>query len=117
MSQVHLDDLRNTLESKSWRIAEELPGDDYGITATWLIRRPDGSHPVHIDFECVPDLEAKPIEQAIACYVRENEKISAYFARKDRTWPTELEKIHCWPLRVGRLTGRFWPTPAARVVV
>ena len=73
MSQLHLDDLRNHLENKSWRIADELEGDDYSITATWLIQRPDGSHTLHIDFGCVPDLEAKPVEQAIGCRVRENE--------------------------------------------
>ncbi|MEM7432932.1 MAG: hypothetical protein AAF351_13500 [Pseudomonadota bacterium] len=93
MSQRHLNDLRNALERRRWRIVDEQPGDDYQIAATWLIQRPDGSHATHIDFECMPELEPQPIEKAIGCTVRENRKIEAYFARIERTWPVELEEF------------------------
>ncbi len=93
MSQIHLSDLRHTLERSSWQIAEELPGDGYAISATWLVQRPDGSFPFHIDFHCLDELKTLPIEQAHACSVRENKEISAYFARKGRTWPDELARF------------------------
>ena len=93
MSQIHLNDLRNELEKSSWRIAEELPGDGFAISATWLVEQPDGSSPFHIDFHCLDELQTLPIELAHACSVRENKQIGAFFARKERTWPDELAKF------------------------
>ena len=90
MSQIHLDDLRNTLERNSWVVSEELPGDGYRISATWVVQRPDGSGSFHIDFFGLDDMKALPIEQAYACEVRENGKIGAYFSKKGKSWPDEL---------------------------
>ena len=90
MSQTHLLDLRRALEQHHWVVAEELDGNDYSISGSWLVKRIDGSTVVHIDFQCLDILETLPIEKAHACEVRENREISAYFARKNRTWPSEL---------------------------
>ena len=93
MSQVHLDDSRNALERSNWLVVEELPGDDYRISATWIVQRPDGSDSFHIDFCGLDDMNTLPIEQAYACKVREKSEIGVYFARKGKSWPEELTKF------------------------
>ena len=93
MSQTHLLDLRRALEQYGWTISDELGGNDYDISGSWLVTRSDESATLHIDFEGLDDLETLPMDKAYACRIRENPKLGAYFARKNRSWPSELAKF------------------------
>lgn len=80
MSHEHLENLRNKLEQIGWIVAEELEGNDYDISAVWLITRPNGSKKLHIDFQGLDDMVTLPIEKSYGCKVREFPKISLYFS-------------------------------------
>jgi len=92
MSIEHLRQLRNALESNDWKIIEELPGDDYKISAYWKISRPDNSSVLTIAFEGLDDMNTLPIEKAYACGLVEY-PASAYFSKVSKSWPNELAKF------------------------
>ena len=100
MSESHLRDLRNGLERRSWRVTQELPGDNYRISAVWEVARPDGKQMFHLEFQGLDESAVLPIERAYACNIREAPDVSAYFARLGRAWPEELqaflEKLDAW---------------------
>ena len=93
MSETHLTDIRNVLEQNRWIVAEEQDGNDYDISGTWMICRPDGSQKFHLEFEGLDELGVLPINKAYACCVRENKEICAYFAKPSRSWPDELDSF------------------------
>lgn len=93
MSIVHLEQLRNTLEKNHWKVCGELPGNDYEISALWKISRPDGSARLTIAFQGLDDMDTLPVEKSYGCWVLEKPTISAYFSRKNRSWPSELERF------------------------
>ena len=90
MSIDNLRQLRNELENQNWRIISEEGGNDYDISAVWVVARPDGSNRLHIEFEGLDDLKTLPIEKSYACHVREASDISAYFGKISKSWPKEL---------------------------
>lgn len=90
MSNQHLKELRSALECNHWRVVAELPGNDQVVSAVWRIARPDGSCPVHVEFEGLSEMEVLPIDKAYGVNVREVPEVKAYFARPSRTWPSEL---------------------------
>ncbi|MDJ0711074.1 MAG: hypothetical protein QNJ14_11815 [Woeseiaceae bacterium] len=90
MSKIHLNDIRQCLESAQWKIVEELDGDGYRISGVWVIARPDGTNLFHLDFEGLDDMETLPVEQSYACAIREAPYVSCYFSRPGRSWPNEL---------------------------
>ena len=91
MSDWHLGDLRSQLRQATWRIDAELPGNDYDISASWRIVRPNGSQPIHIDFDGLDDMQALPIEQAYGCRAREAPELTLYFRRKGDLWTTDVQ--------------------------
>ena len=93
MSRQHLADIRSTLERNHWQVIEELPGNDYDVSAVWKIARPDGSNVFHLEFEGLDDMSTLPIEQAYAIKVREAPEVSVYFGRASRSWPEALEEF------------------------
>ncbi len=93
MSIHHLRDLRNLLESHHWVVAAELPGDDYRVSGVWRITRPDGTNPLHIEFEGLDDMETLPIEKAYACEIAELPEVSLYFGRVGRSWPADVRSF------------------------
>lgn len=99
MSKAHLVDLRNHLARHDWRIARELPGDGYRISAVWEIVRPSGASSLHLEFDGLNEAAVLPLDQAYACHVKEAPEISAYFARINRSWPEELDSF------LGKLNG------------
>jgi len=90
MSIDHLKQLRNELENQRWKIISEEGGNDYDISAVWVVARPDGSNQLHIEFEGLDDLKTFPIEKSFACHVREASDISVYFGKISKSWPKEL---------------------------
>lgn len=88
---MHINELRNTLERNHWLIAEELEGNDYDVSAVWLITRPDGSGKLHLQFEVMKELVTPPFEKSIGCTVKELPRVSLYFARVNRSWSGRLE--------------------------
>ena len=86
MSQHHLNDLHHALTQKGWTIAETLPGDDYRVSAVWVIA--GGGSSTLLAFDGNDDLECLPIEQSYACHVAGDETHSVYFGKK--SWKTEL---------------------------
>jgi hypothetical protein len=95
MAQWHLDQLRSALESRGWRLAEELPGDDYRIAGSWSLER-SSSAKLIIDFEGLDDMKTLPVAESYACSVR-GALHSLYFRRKGvggsrqaERWPEEL---------------------------
>jgi hypothetical protein len=93
MSSQHLSDIRSALERSHWRVVDELPGNDYNISAVWKVARPDGTSVFHLEFEGLDDLNTFPIERAYGIKVREEPSVGAYLARPSRTWPEELEQF------------------------
>ena len=93
MSETHLADLRRALEQHHWVIANELDGNGYNISGVWVITRPDGSGMLHLEFEGLDDMKVLPMNKAYGCRLREERGISAYFCRKDRSWPKELDRF------------------------
>lgn len=95
-----MHDLRNGLEHRHWRVTQELPGDDYRISAVWKVARPNGKQVFHLEFQGLDESAVLPIERAYGCSIREAPDISAYFARVGRTWPEELQaffdKLDAW---------------------
>jgi hypothetical protein len=51
MAQWHLDDLRNALNQKGWRVLAELDGNDYDISGSLEIQRSTKRPALHIDFD------------------------------------------------------------------
>jgi hypothetical protein len=95
MAQWHLDQLRIALEKDGWRFTDELPGDDYRVSATWLFER-SASGKLMIDFDGLDDMKTLPIAESYACSVRGTSH-SLYFRRKGaggsrqaERWPEEL---------------------------
>ena len=86
MSETHLNALRNALESNRWIVVSELDGDDYSISAIWVVSRPDGSTVRQIEFDGLDDMKVLPIEESYGCRIREYPSISLYFARINRSW-------------------------------
>lgn len=82
MAQWHLDELKNNIERRGWRVLSQQDGDEYRISATWVIQRRTQSEPLFIDFDGLDDLKTLPIEQSYGCEVREHPSISLYFSRK-----------------------------------
>jgi hypothetical protein len=93
MSHQHLSDIRSALERNHWRVIEELPGNDYDVSAAWKIARPNGSSACHLEFEGLDDMKTLPIERAYAIRVREAPEVIAYLARESRSWPEALAKF------------------------
>lgn len=82
MSLTHLEKLRNNLTKHKWVIQQELPGDDYRISAIWRISRPDKTGEFKLAFDGMDDMEVLPIEKSYGCHVISNEHIDLYFGRK-----------------------------------
>jgi len=93
MSEIHLKDIRRSLERARWGVVEEQEGDDYRISAVWIVERPGGGSRFHLEFEGLGDTRTLPIEESYACSVREAEDVSCYFSRQGRSWPEELSKF------------------------
>lgn len=81
MAVWHLDELRNALERKGWRVVTELPGDDYAISASWEIQRSGDPHKPVIDFSGLDDMQTLPVDQSYGCEVRDTD-ISLHFSRR-----------------------------------
>ena len=93
MSDSHLIELRKRLENSHWVLVSELSGNDYDISARWLISRPDGSHQMHLEFEGLDDMNTLPLEQSYGCRVMEAPTIKLYFSRLGRAWKNDLSKF------------------------
>ena len=93
MSEVHLSDLRNKLESSHWKVVSELEGNDYDVSGIWLISRLDGKNEIHLEFHGLDDMETLPIEQSYGCRIQENPNVSLYFSRVGRSWQQELAQF------------------------
>ena len=87
MAEWHLKDLRNALESRGWRIVNELPSRHLYISGTWEIER-DGKR-LSIDFNGIDDLNTLPMEKSYGCGVEGKIKGS----ERAKTWKNELEKF------------------------
>jgi hypothetical protein len=93
MSIEHLKLLRNSLEKNNWVILEELPGNEYDISAIWIIARPNGTSEFKLIFEGLDDLECLPIEKAYGCYVETNGKMGLYFSKVNKFFPSDLSNF------------------------
>lgn len=97
MARWHLDELRDALERKGWRVVAELPGDDYRVSATWELQRSGDPRSLLIDFDGLDDLNVLPLDESYACRVRGTD-CSLYFGRRGETgsakrthWRDELK--------------------------
>jgi hypothetical protein len=97
MAQWHLDELRAALERRGWRFAEELPGNDYDISASWRLVRSGTPPEVVIDFEGLDDLNTLPISESYACRARGSDH-SLYFGRRGETGTSTRER---WKSELG----------------
>lgn len=93
MSIEHLKQLKNKLTHHNWNIISETGGNDYDVSALWVVARPDGSNQFHIEFLGLDDLETLPIEKSYACRIKERPEVSAYFSKISKSWPEELSRF------------------------
>lgn len=93
MADWHLDELRNALERKGWRVVSELPGDDYAISASWEIQRSGDSRKPVIDFSGLDDMQTLPLEQSYGCEVRDTD-VSLHFTRRGETGSDARARWH-----------------------
>ncbi|GEM_PF-4785273 len=93
MSIAHLKELRAALSKRKWHIHEELPGDDYKISAIWVITRPNGDNRSEIAFEGRCELHCLPIEQAYGCHLVANPDINLYFGDLKKSFPDSLRSF------------------------
>jgi hypothetical protein len=100
MAQWHLDELQAFLERRGWRIIAQQAGDEYSISATWVIQRSTQAEPLLIDFEGLDDMKTLPLEQSYGCHIRGHSLVGVYFGRKGHksssrraNWQEELSKF------------------------
>jgi hypothetical protein len=86
MAEWHLDELENEIQRIGWRIKSRLDGDDYKISASWIIERGTTRQ---IDFEGLDEMKCLPIEKAYGCKVNDTE-IKLYFYKKGDNWNSQL---------------------------
>jgi hypothetical protein len=99
MAQWHLDELRRALERKGWRVAAELPGDGYKVSATWELRRSGDPRTLFLDLDGLDDMRVLPPAESYGCTVRGTTH-SLYFRRRGTSdpvargrWQTDLAKF------------------------
>lgn len=85
--------LRKSLEDNHWVVDEELPGNDYNVSAYWKISRPNGESAMRLEFAGLDDLETFPIEKAYACSVVGNLEVSCDFGKVSKSFPKELSNF------------------------
>lgn len=90
MSIKHLEILRKALENDHWVVLEELPGNDYEVSAYWKVARPNGDSPFELAFEGLDDLNTLPIENAFGCHVVGREEIGLCFGKVNKSFSEEL---------------------------
>jgi hypothetical protein len=95
MGLWHLEDLRNGLQAKGWRILAEHPGDECRISGTWEIQRSTCRPTLFIDFEGLDDLNCLPMPQSYGCTLRGHEGVGLYFYRQRSRprWHAELDEL------------------------
>ena len=93
VSIEHLELLRNALERSKWLVVNELPGNDYDISAYWEVARPNGIPKFTIAFLGIDDLKTLPIEKAYGCHVVGRENIGCYFGRVNKSYKEELDNF------------------------
>ncbi|MBN2711160.1 MAG: hypothetical protein JXR97_01805 [Planctomycetes bacterium] len=90
MSSYHINSLKAILVSEAWEILDELPGNDYDISAFWKLKDPKHAV-ITLAFNGLTDHGVLPLEKAYGCYLFDNKSVSLYFARANRSWPERLE--------------------------
>ena len=93
MSLFHLDELRKALGKKNWVLASESEGDDYKISAIWLVERLDGKYGFRLAFEGLHESGVLPIEKSFACHVESTPEISLYFHKPGIKWQKSLNSF------------------------
>ena len=99
MAKWHLDELREALERRGWRLKSELPGDDRRISGSWALVRSGETGELVIDFEGLDESEVLPLAESYACAVRGTSH-SLYFRRRGENgsiprerWRNELSNF------------------------
>jgi len=95
MAQWHLDDLRNTLSQKGWRVLAELDGN-LRISGSWEIQQSTKRPTLHMDFGGLDDLKTLPVPRAYGCRLRENRKLQLYFSKQKIVAET-FRRLHFGP--------------------
>ena len=93
MSDLHLIQLRNSLELRKWNIEQELDGNGYDVSGYWVIARPDGNERFTLAFEGMDDNIVLPIDRSYACKMVENPGINLYFSKIHGRWKEDLEQF------------------------
>jgi len=91
MAQWHLDELRAALEKRGWRVAAELPGDDYKISATWELKHGNDARTLLVDLDGLDEKKVLPPTESYSCTLRGTQH-SLYFRRRGTTEPTARER-------------------------
>ncbi|MBA6339317.1 hypothetical protein H4J57_19205 [Colwellia sp. BRX8-7] len=90
MSFEHISQLRVKLENSNWVIFEELAGDEYSISAIWLIGRPNGNNMLNVIFEGLDDSSVLPLEKSYGCHIQENKDLSLYFHKINKGFTSKV---------------------------
>jgi hypothetical protein len=99
MAQWHLNELRDSLERRGWRVIAEEAGDEYSISGTWVIQRSAQAEPLLIDFEGLDDMATLPLEQSYGCCVRGHSLEGLYFGKRGHQTSSQRGK---WNKEVSR---------------
>ena len=94
MADIHIKQLRTTLESNHWIILGERLVDEYSVSAYWDIARPDKSNQLTICFDGGYDvlgINKRTFNKTAGCWLLEHKNVNLYFARVNRSWASELD--------------------------
>ena len=96
MGAAHVKAVRTMLESNHWVILKERFVDEYSTSAYWDIARPDGTGKLTLRFDGGYDIDGvhkRTFDESIGCSVVEHPELDLYFARINRSWPSELSNF------------------------
>lgn len=82
MAEWHLNELRNELEKRGWRVVAEHPSQNFYVSGSWEIQRNSSMPPIFIDFKGIDDLDTLPMDESYACNIRNHKLDSLYFSKR-----------------------------------
>jgi hypothetical protein len=96
MAEWHLNELRNELEKKGWRIIAEHPSHHLYVSGSWEIQRNPLMPSIFIDFSGIDDLNTLPMNESYGCRIRNYEAIEAntlYFSKRGEKSDSNKRKL------------------------
>lgn len=102
MAQWHLNSLLNKLVNDGFVIYEELDGNDYDISAEWVVCYKRTEKTARLLFEGLDDLAVLPIDKSYGVYLAGMPNTKAYISKQKpnkscalKEWDESIDKLIC----------------------